>query len=187
MDRGRRAPDPQLWLSWVNCRPLPHSGGGITGFPFSLFFLTPCPSRPRSSLKLHRTERRCHRSPELGQSRMDPGGREFPTGRGPAVLCRRHLTADGMLRDGRWAGCKSAHTAFPEVCLPKGSPPAPKRPFPAVFLPETRKCRRRGGSGPFLDICAAPRRIRGATPRANQEHRGDNAITPQDESCRAFY
>ena len=75
--------DSQLWRSWVNCRPLPHSGGDITGFPSSLFFLTPCPSRPRSSLKLHRRECRTH-SPELGQSWTDPGGREFPADRGPA-------------------------------------------------------------------------------------------------------
>ena len=78
-DRG----DPSCGVCGSTADPSRTRAGDITGFPSSLLSLTPSPSRPRSRLKLHLRECRT-RSPELAQSRTDPGGREFPTGRGPA-------------------------------------------------------------------------------------------------------
>ena len=110
------------------------------------------------------------RHAERGERWTDPRERELPTGRGPAGRCRRHRP--GTSPDG-WHAARRQMTGV-QICTPsvsgalppRGSVQARKRPFPGVFVPETRKYPSRTGSGTLLAIYATPRAFRGATPRA---------------------
>ena len=136
--------------------------------------------------------RPAERGVEVDGSVIDnPREREFSTGRGPAGRCRRHRpgTSPGGWRDARQQ--MTGVQICPPCCLRR---PAPQRVQhqPAEGRFPGRWSRRRGNLCPgpaqgrpwpaTQPHGAAPRALRGVTPRANQGHRGDNGIPSQGES-----
>ena len=95
-----------------------------------------------------------------------------------------------MLRDGRWARCKSALPAFPEACLPKGSPPAPKGRFRRFSSRRRGNLHPRAAQACFLTSAQPhghsgerrPGRIRRIGPITQSRPEGDPVILSNDRS-----
>ena len=127
------------------------------------------------------------RPAERGERWTDPREREFPIGKGLAGRCRRHRPGTSP---GGWHDARRQMTGV-QICTPcclrRPAPqgvqhqPAEGR-FPGSWSRRRGNPPPRTGSGPSLASHAAPRAFRGATPRANQGHRGDNGIPYPGES-----
>ena len=190
MDRRRRPRGFQLWRSWAGLRSRQRSGEycywiSLFIFPAPLSLWTwsspywPCGSSGLALLNAGRGGR----IREAGIANRQGTCGPMPSNR-PGNITRR------------MARCETANGQGATLHFPLSPTPASRRVQRKSARGRLRRFswRRRGksppsrtGSGPFSAICPAPRPFRGATPRANQEHRGDNAITPPDESCRAFH